>query len=311
MALGVQTFLPRPTSGGGGGILRSRPQSYPQSRPQSYPPAPSPTPTPRRTPAPADDYPNPPGRGGGGNDPQFKDDGLVPGMGPPLPHTGGIADQWTQWQTAADAITQAQYDLRQNALLRQRAALGSGGGSGGNRSAYDAAMQALTSDRTRLAADQALSAAQRGFAGTNLELANRSQRGALMSDAVSRGASTSAGVAQNYTDISDKNQLNYDQSIAQADRNDKYLSQLAKDYGVREDQIKAALTRGAARYGMSYANAMAQIDDAMQSNDLERRAAALQVQYQILQAGGTLPSTGGSGSSSPYRPTRSAPRKFV
>lgn len=196
------------------------------------------------------------------------------------------ADPFYQWQKASDALANEQYNQDMNALLRQRAALANRGGGGGNRAAYNAAMQALESDRARLAADQTLSAEQRRFAGTNLELSNRSQRGALMSDAVSRGADTSTGVIQNYTDITDRNQLNYDQSIAQANRNDAYLSQLAKDYGVKEEQIKAALTRGASAYGMSYANAMAQIDDAMNSLDMNRRAAALQAQFMILREGG-------------------------
>jgi len=225
------------------------------------------------------------------------------------PYAGGwqtgraaTSDPWYQWQKASDALANEQYNQDMNALLRQRAMLQNRGG-GGNRAAYNAAMQALESDRARLAADQTLSAEQRRFAGINLELSNRSQRGALMSDAVSRGADTSAGVGQNYTDIGERNQLNYDQSIAQANRNDAYLTQLAKDYGVKEEQIKAALTRGAAAYGMSYANAMAQIDDAMNSLDMNRRAAALQAQYMILQAGGApmastpKPASTGSGSS--------------
>lgn len=254
--------------------------------------------------------------------------GPTPSTAPPLnpygstgnPYAGGwqngrkvVADPWYQWQKASDALANAQYDQDMNALLRERAMLEARGrGGGGNRAAYNAAMQALEADRVRLGADQALSAEQQRLALWNRDLTNRAQRGSLMSDAVARGADTSAGVAQNYTDITDRNQLNYEQSMAQAKRNDAYLTQLSKDYGVKESQIKAALTRGAAAYGMSYANAMAQIDDAMNSLDMNRKAAALQAQMMILQAGGTLPTapTHGVYPTTPAKPSSAGGNRF-
>jgi len=93
--------------------------------------------------------------------------------------------------------------------------------------------------------------------------------------------------------------------MAQADRNEAYLGLLAKDYGIKESELKRALSSGASAYGLDYARTVASITDAMNSNSLDRRAAGLNTLMQLLEAGINVPAsafaqytgTGGSGGS--------------
>lgn len=227
--------------------------------------------------------------------PAPKPNPLVPGGYPGSHNPNPTNDPYVAWYQNQLQITNAQYDQQASQLqtdaawrLAQLKRAGAGGSAAAQRG-----LAALNNDYARLAADQALLASQRAAAQANLDLSNRRDTRNIMSDAVSRGADLSNGVAANYTDTVARNQLTFDQEKAQLDRNDAYLQALAKDYGLKKDQLTAALHRGASSLGLNGPRITMQLAQALQSNDLNRRASANSLLLQLLQAGYTSNGAGG------------------
>lgn len=134
---------------------------------------------------------------------------------------------------------------------------------------------------------------------------NTSQR-KLLSNATAKGAvSFGQGFAKDRADIygkllldvqrgdveKNKSDVNFGENKAQLEDRRKQLDLRAKGLGIDAGELESRLSNGLQRLGVDRFFRWQDIMDAMQSNDLQRRAIAEQIYQQALEAFNTMPDT--------------------
>lgn len=132
---------------------------------------------------------------------------------------------------------------------------------------------------------------------------NTSQR-KLLSNATARGAvSFGQGFADDRADIygkllldtqrgdveQKKSDINYSENKAQLEDRKKQVDLRAKGLGIDAAELESRLSSGLQKLGVDRFFRWQDIMDAMQSNDLQRRAIAEQIYQQALEAFNTMP----------------------
>lgn len=116
------------------------------------------------------------------------------------------------------------------------------------------------------------------------------------SEAAGRGSITSGGYGQNQNDILAQfniaqggSQLSYDKKMSDLDQNDKALklnddslSSLAKEYGVRESDVRNQLKFSIAKLGLDWDATQRQLEDAMKSGQAQLEQNALNFMAQLM-----------------------------
>lgn len=137
------------------------------------------------------------------------------------------------------------------------------------------------------------------------ESAARLQQQGALTDLANREGETNLANTRTHVDLANQaNQLNrgydeykagYEKDKAGAQAQAQLISSLSQEYGLRQDQLKAAMENSLRGMGLDYEQTMAQLTNATNSNNAQQVAAAQAITQQILANASMFPTTRATG----------------